>query len=160
MTNFFEKLVYYTEKIPYGKKITKGILDLMSKYTAKHIAIGFGIGVFWGVMPTFGTGILWAFITAHLFRVSRISAVIGSLVSNPITAPFFYGLGLFVGSAIAGIQFSSDVFLESIKNLDFSTTFLKLILGNVIVSAFFAIVFGLIVYFGINHFEKKKLESK
>ena len=65
-----------------------------------HVARGFALGVFLGVFPTFGAGIPLSLILASLLRWNRVSAVLGSLVMNPLTTPFFWTLSGMVGAAI------------------------------------------------------------
>src|SRR4030066_1909704 len=57
-----------------------------------HVALGFALGVFLGVFPTFGLGIPLALFLASMFRWNRVSALLGSLVMNPLTTPFFWTL--------------------------------------------------------------------
>jgi len=65
-----------------------------------HVGLGFSLGVFLGVFPTFGLGIPLALLLASIFRWNRISATLGSLVMNPLTTPFFWSLSGTVGAAI------------------------------------------------------------
>lgn len=65
-----------------------------------HIGLGFAVGVFLGIFPTFGVGTPLALLIASLLRWNRISAVLGSLVMNPFTTPFFWTLSGSLGAAI------------------------------------------------------------
>jgi len=67
-----------------------------------HIALGFALGVFLGVFPTFGLGIPLSLLLASMFRWNRVSAILGSLVMNPLTTPFFWTLSGTLGAAIFG----------------------------------------------------------
>ncbi len=79
-----------------------------------RIALGFALGVFLGVFPTFGIGIPLSVLLASLFHWNRVSAVLGSLVMNPLTTPFFWTLSGTVGAAI----FRADAtrLLSSVQN--------------------------------------------
>lgn len=79
-----------------------------------HVALGFALGVFLGVFPTFGIGIPLSLLFASLLRWNRVSAVLGSLVMNPLTTPFFWTLSGAVGAAI----FRADAtrLLSSVQN--------------------------------------------
>jgi uncharacterized protein (DUF2062 family) len=65
-----------------------------------RIALGFALGVFLGVFPTFGLGIPLALLLASMFRWSRVSSVLGSLVMNPLTTPFIWTVSGTLGAAI------------------------------------------------------------
>lgn len=65
-----------------------------------HIGLGFALGVFLGIFPTFGVGTPLALLIASVVRWNRISAVLGSLVMNPLTTPFFWTLSGSLGAAI------------------------------------------------------------
>ena len=65
-----------------------------------HIGLGFALGVFLGIFPTFGVGTPLALLIASVLRWNRIAAVLGSLVMNPFTTPFFWTLSGSLGAAI------------------------------------------------------------
>lgn len=79
-----------------------------------HIALGFSLGVFLGVFPTFGIGIPLSLLLASVFRWNRVSAVLGSLVMNPITTPLFWTLSGMLGAAIFRIDASTV--MTSVRN--------------------------------------------
>lgn len=81
-----------------------------------HAALGFSLGVFLGVFPTFGLGIPLALLLASLFRWNRVAATLGSLVMNPLTTPFFWSLSGTVGAAI--FQADARKVLETARNGD------------------------------------------
>jgi uncharacterized protein (DUF2062 family) len=54
------------------------------------IATGMAIGVFIGVTPTIPLHTVLAVALAFIFRCSKLAAIIGVWVGNPITIPFFY----------------------------------------------------------------------
>jgi len=66
----------------------------------ERIARGFAIGVFWGIMPTFGFAWIFALPVAFLLRANKISTILGTFVSNPFTAVFLYTLGYKFGTQI------------------------------------------------------------
>lgn len=81
-----------------------------------HVALGFSLGVFLGVFPTFGLGIPLTLLLASLFRWNRVAATLGSLVMNPLTTPFFWSLSGTVGAAI--FQADARKVLETARNGD------------------------------------------
>jgi len=71
--------------------------------TPQKIAIGFGLGVFSGVMP--GTGPIAALFLALIFRVNRASALLGSILVNTwLSIPLFF-LSVKTGSLITGLNY-------------------------------------------------------
>jgi uncharacterized protein (DUF2062 family) len=67
-----------------------------------EIAKGLALGVFIGMTPTFGVQMPIAFFFAMLFCDSKIAAVIGVWITNPITAPFIYALEYEAGRLLLG----------------------------------------------------------
>ncbi len=66
----------------------------------QKIARGVAIGIFWGIMPTFGLAIIFSVPTAILLRANKFSSILSSLISNPLTTPFFLGFGYKIGEYI------------------------------------------------------------
>jgi len=73
--------------------------------------VGFAIGMFFGILPTFGVGRIFAIIFAQIFKASKIAALIGTLFTNPLTSPLFLSLSILIGSLFTGIQYNPDLFL-------------------------------------------------
>ena len=63
----------------------------------RKIAWGMALGVFIGVTPTIPFHMISALALAHIFRISRIAAVMGVWISNPITIPPFYYFSFKIG---------------------------------------------------------------
>ncbi len=111
------------------------------KDSPQKIARGFAIGVFWGIMPTFGFAIVFSLPTAILLKGNKLAAVVGTFVANPLATPFIYAFEYKIGQLIlrtAPLPLSWDFFsLKSLLNL--SKSFL---IGGVI----FAIGMALLTY--------------
>ncbi|MBC7188695.1 DUF2062 domain-containing protein [Candidatus Aerophobetes bacterium] len=78
----------------------------------EKLARGFAIGVFWGIMPTFGFAVLFSLPTAVIFKANRLTAIVGTFVSNPLTSPLFMFWGTYIGNFLlkkAPLQFSWDI---------------------------------------------------
>ncbi len=67
------------------------------------IALGFGLGVFIGVMPGVGPPI--AFLLAIIFRVNRLSAFLGSVLSNTWISFITLILAIKIGAALRGLDY-------------------------------------------------------
>ncbi len=61
------------------------------------VARGLALGVFIGFSPTFGIQLILAIALAMLLRQNKLATFIGVWVTNPLTAPFIYGLEYEVG---------------------------------------------------------------
>jgi len=114
---------------------------IRSKDSPQKIARGFAIGVFWGIMPTFGFAIVFSLPTAILLKGNKFAAVVGTFVANPLTAPFFYPFEYKIGQLILRtdpLPFSWEFFsLKSLLSLGKS-----FLIGGVI----FAIGMALLTY--------------
>jgi uncharacterized protein (DUF2062 family) len=75
----------------------------------QRIALGFGLGVFTGVMPFAGP--IAALFLATVFRVNRASALMGSLITNTWFSVVTLGLSVHIGSALTGLNWK-DVYGE------------------------------------------------
>lgn len=63
----------------------------------KKIAWGMALGVFIGVTPTIPFHMISALALAHILRLSRIAAVMGVWICNPLTIPPFYYFSFKIG---------------------------------------------------------------
>lgn len=68
------------------------------------IGRGMALGLFIGFTPTFGVQMVLALLLALLLRQNKIAAVIGVWVTNPVTAPFIYGIEYQVGRLFMGMS--------------------------------------------------------
>jgi hypothetical protein len=69
-----------------------------------EIAKGFALGIFIGMTPTIGGQMLIAVFFAMLLRQNKIAAAIAVWISNPLTAPFIYGLEYETGRYLLGME--------------------------------------------------------
>ncbi|HHL40378.1 MAG TPA: DUF2062 domain-containing protein [Deltaproteobacteria bacterium] len=106
------------------------------------IATGAAIGVFMGILPTFGLGIILAVVIAALVKANKASAVLGSLIMNPLTTPLFWTLSAFVGSLV--FWEDSSAILERLRGgalMDgLGWAGLVYMTGNIIVSTVFSVL--------------------
>jgi len=71
----------------------------------QRVALGLGLGVFLGLLP--GTGPLASLSLAFLFRLNRISALLGSLLTNTWLSFATFPLSVKVGSVIMGLEWQA-----------------------------------------------------
>ncbi|PTN38050.1 DUF2062 domain-containing protein [Desulfonatronum sp. SC1] len=70
---------------------------LRLKSSPQDIALGMGLGVFIGLLPIIPLQTVVVLALALLLRCSKLTALIGTLITNPLTIPFFYLIMLRIG---------------------------------------------------------------
>jgi len=121
--------------------------------TPQRVAIGFGIGVFFGIVP--GLGPLASLFTASLFKVNRASALVASLLTNTWISFVTFIMSVKIGSIVMGVdwQITKNEWYSVFKNFHFADLFrvsllktiLPTIVGYVLVAAFFGFLSYLII---------------
>lgn len=127
-----------------------------------HIALGFSLGVFLGVFPTFGIGIPLALLLASALRWNRVSAMLGSLVMNPITTPLFWTLSGMLGAAIFRVN-ASKVMTgvqngERLRSLTVGAGIY--LVGNTIIALVSAVIAYFLALRVVTVYRKKRRERK
>ncbi|MEA3485239.1 MAG: DUF2062 domain-containing protein [Candidatus Aerophobetes bacterium] len=139
------------------KEVIKRLVQIND--SPQKIARGFAIGIFWGILPTFGLAIIFSLPTAVFLRANKISSILGTFVSNPLTAPFIYAFSYKIGQWVLGhssLTFSwKFINIEELLNISGS-----LLVGSVI----FAITTSLATYFLVlkivaKHHQRKNLKT-
>jgi uncharacterized protein (DUF2062 family) len=112
----------------------------------RKIAAGVALGVFIGVTPTIPFHMISALALAHLCGISRVAAVMGCWISNPITIPPFYYFSFKIGQWLLypdlTLTLPESVDLRELLRLGWEIN-LALQVGGVILAA----PFGLAAYF-------------
>ena len=70
--------------------------------TPARSGLGFALGSFIGVFPSFLIGSPLAFFLAGRFGWNRPAAVAGTFLMNPVTAPIFYWISTWLGLEVLG----------------------------------------------------------
>ena len=119
----------------------------------QRIAIGFGLGVFLGVLP--GTGPIAAFFVSVLLRVNRVSAVLGSLLTNTWISLVAFMAAIRVGAFVVRADWQNvrAAYLQVIKDFHwaglFKVSVLKvlapIVVGYFVVALCFAVLAYLLV---------------
>jgi len=133
--------------------------------TPQKIAIGFGLGVFLGVMP--GAGPIAALVLSFLFKVNRASALLGSVITNTwLSIPVFI-LSVKTGSFVTGISYNtiSDRWVSFLKDFNWGEllhlsiyqVLFPVLAGYLIVSASIAVVAYLIILGVAKRIKRKKM---
>ena len=129
----------------YLRQLKLNLIRLMRlKDSPDRIARGMALGLFIGMTPTFGVQMGLALVLALLLRENKLAAVLGVWVTNPLTAPFIYGLEYEVGRRLLHLPLP-DIELrftyEYLQHLGWQVI-LPLCLGSLL----FAVVFSAFGY--------------
>ncbi|MBF0215871.1 MAG: DUF2062 domain-containing protein [Candidatus Omnitrophica bacterium] len=132
------------------------------------IAGGFGIGVFIGA--TAGVGPIIAVFLAYIFRVNRVSALLGSLLFNTWVSVVTLLASIKVGSWVMGVDqenvfkawnaLTADFKWSKFFQASFSDVIIPVVVGNLIISFFIAVFMSGVVYFAAVEIRKIKHEAK
>ncbi|MFA6383905.1 MAG: DUF2062 domain-containing protein [Candidatus Omnitrophota bacterium] len=94
-------------KKTFYNKIARSLKSLYIKMfrindTPQRVSLGFGLGVFTGILP--GTGPLIALILAAFFRVNKAAALLGSILTNTWISLATIVLSIKIGAGIMGLE--------------------------------------------------------
>jgi len=139
----------------YSLALRKHLADIFTKVSLINdhpikIAKGAAIGVFWGVLPTFGFAILFAIPTAFLFRANKVASISTTFVSNPLTTPFFYTMSLSLGTLLLNPGLDTEIFLADVSSpdlADLTVIGVYFFFGGFILAAAAAVIAYLTAYY-------------
>ncbi|MDI3535107.1 MAG: uncharacterized protein PWQ82_1472 [Thermosediminibacterales bacterium] len=83
-----------------------------NKDSPARIARGIALGVSLDFFPTFGLGLIIAFLVAGLFRANRRAAVLAAIACKWLI-PFFYFLNVKMGQALLGKNLFDGPFIPT-----------------------------------------------
>lgn len=103
--------------------------------TPQRIALGFGMGIFLGILP--GTGPIASLFCAVLLRLNRASALLGSLIVNTWINFLTFLLAIKIGSVIMGLNWQ-QVYEES--KLSILKVIAPLLTGYLVIAACLGVI--------------------
>lgn len=141
-----------------GRKIKRFVKKILLLNGSPHgIALGFALGLFLSVIPTFAMGMLLALALAPVLKANLVSTYLGTAVVNPFTAVFFYGLDYFVGRLIVGGTSHITLPRTFSQLCDITGTIaFPLYLGAVLVAASLALASYAILFQGVKYYQKRE----
>lgn len=153
-----------------GTGITASIRRVYNRFlrirgNPREIALGFALGLFIGMTPFFGLHTVTAVFLAVLFGWNKIAAAIGVFITNPVSAPFIYGITYKVGELFysgkgTGLSFE-NLSLQTLFNIIRHTPeiLIKLCIGGVVLGVPIS-VFG--YFFAVNaiHRYRRDIQHK
>ena len=126
--------------------------------SAEFIARGWALGVFVGSVIPFGIQIYIAVPLSFLLKGSKIGALTGTLISNPLTILFLYPTQCWAGSRLLGKDISWETISEAMKGVlkDQDWSSLSQLSGHLVTSFFaggllLAAIFTPLTYFFVLH---------
>ena len=110
----------------------------LARLPASNYAIssGFACGSMVSFTPLLGLHFILALIFAYLIRGNLIAALIGTVVGNPLTFPFIWGLIYKVGTFVTTIKhvtLSNKINFEMIVNQTYEI-FFPMFVGGIIIA--------------------------
>lgn len=133
----------------------------------QKIALGFGLGIFLGILP--GTGPVASLFFAFLLRLNRASSLLGSLLVNTWINIITFLLAIKIGSVIMGLNWQ-QVYNESllvVRNFQFANLFklpilkiiLPLLIGYLVIAACLGVFAYIIVFIILSRIKRKKKQQ-
>ena len=127
------------------------------------VARGMAVGVFAGCFPFFGLQSIMGIILATLVRGSKLAAIAGTWISNPLTYVPILFLNFKVGQWLLGVETSSTLqnrdSLESFLELG-PTLVMTLLVGCLVVGAIAGIISYFASFYIFKRLRKRKTSNK
>ena len=112
--------------------------------------------------PLLGLHFILAVIFAFLIRGNFIAALIGTVVGNPITFPFIWGLIYKVGTYVTNIEhveIGRKINFDMIINQTYEI-FFPMLLGGIIIAPLVWIISYFIIYSFISSYKRRKNKTE
>ena len=122
------------------------------------ISSGFACGSMVSFTPLWGLHFVLAVIFAYLIRGNIIAALIGTVVGNPITFPFIWGLIYKVGTFVTSIKqvnTGNKINFEMIVNQTYEI-FFPMLVGGIVIAPLVWIITYFIIYSFISSYKHRK----
>lgn len=131
---------------------------LFSLRTEPHqIAMGFAVGAFVGVFPTFGLGFVIISLFGIFLRFNLPAAFIGTMVGNPVVTPFWMFVSYKTGSFIMGLfPKTTPVLIDPSWIKKIFNFGLDYIVGNTLLSFLTGVIGYFLVLRGVQFYLERK----
>ncbi|PNU19899.1 DUF2062 domain-containing protein [Geothermobacter hydrogeniphilus] len=106
--------------------------------TPNEISRGVALGIAIGMTPTFGFQMVIAAFWAWVLKESKVAAILGVWITNPLTAPFIYALEYETGRTMLGMDYVSlphELTFATLSNLGWQVI-LPLCVGSLVWTVF------------------------
>jgi uncharacterized protein (DUF2062 family) len=122
------------------------------------ISSGFACGAMVSFTPLLGLHFVLAVIFAYLIRGNFIAALIGTVVGNPITFPFIWGLIYKIGTYLTNIKLQKithEINFDMIVNQTYEI-FFPMLVGGIIIAPLVWIITYYVIYSFVASFKKRR----
>ena len=122
------------------------------------IAAGFACGSMVSFTPLLGLHFILAIFFAYLIRGNLFAALLGTIVGNPITFPFIWGLIYKVGAFVSSTKhkkFNHEINFDMIITQTYEI-FLPMLLGGVILAIPVWLITYLLTHSFVSSYKKSK----
>ncbi len=125
------------------------------------IASGFACGSMVSFTPLLGLHFILAIVFAYLMRGNIVAALLGTIVGNPVTFPFIWGLIYKVGAFVIStkhIEFNNEIHFNMIITQTYEI-FLPMLLGGAILAIPVWIITYILTHSFISSYKKSKIKK-
>ncbi len=122
------------------------------------ISSGFACGSMVSFTPLLGLHFILAVIFAYLIRGNIIAALIGTVVGNPITFPFIWGMIYKIGTIVTTIKHvdhNNEINFDMIADQTYEI-FFPMLVGGIIIAPFIWVITYFIIFSFITSYKKRK----
>ena len=126
------------------------------------VASGFACGSMVSFTPLLGLHFILAIVFAYLMRGNIVAALLGTIVGNPVTFPFIWGLIYKVGTYVTTTQhvnISYKINFDMIINQTYEI-FFPMLLGGIIIAPLVWLITYFIIYSFISSYKRRKNKSE
>ena len=125
------------------------------------IASGFACGSMVSFTPLLGLHFLLAIVFAYIIRGNYVAALLGTIVGNPITFPFIWGLIYKVGAFVTSTkqkELNHEINFDMIMTQTYEI-FLPMLLGGAILAIPVWLLTYLLTHSFVSSYKKSKLKK-
>ncbi len=125
------------------------------------VASGFACGSMVSFTPLLGLHFILAIVFAYLIRGNIVAALLGTIVGNPVTFPFIWGLIYKVGAFVIStkhIEFNNEINFNMIITQTYEI-FFPMLLGGAILAIPVWIITYIITHSFISSYKKSKIKK-
>ena len=152
--------LYYRNLLNKVKRIISYYKLRLARLPDSNYAIssGFACGAMVSFTPLLGLHFVLAVILAYLIRGNFIAALIGTVVGNPITFPFIWGLIYKIGTYITNIKLQKithEINFDMIVNQTYEI-FFPMLVGGIIIAPLVWVITYYVIYSFVTSFKKRR----